>query len=320
MTRSYPIRRAMTAALLVSGIGAAQASDPDACAAPRFSDVGWTDITATTAVASELLGALGYQPDVSVLSVAITFRALEQGDTDVFLGNWMPLQEPIATPLITSGAIEVVAQNLTGARIGFAVPKASFDAGLRTYGDIAAFRDALSGEIYGIEPGSSANETITAMIADDRFGLKDFTLVESSEQAMLAQVSSRIRQDEAVLFFGWQPHPMNLNYEIAYLEDGQDAFGPDDGGATVQTVTRKGLGADCPNLGRFLRNLVFTVEMEDRLMSDILDKGMEPAAAARRWMAENPDTVTAWLDGVTTRDGEPGLPAITQGLDLAERP
>ena len=64
----------------------ATAADGSACAAPRFSDVGWTDITATTAVANELLTALGYSPDVSVLSVAITFRALEQGDTDVFLG------------------------------------------------------------------------------------------------------------------------------------------------------------------------------------------------------------------------------------------
>ncbi len=68
--------------------------DPASCAKPRFSDVGWTDITATTAVANELLTHLGYQPNVAVLSVAITFKALENGDRDIFLGNWMPLQEP----------------------------------------------------------------------------------------------------------------------------------------------------------------------------------------------------------------------------------
>ncbi|KHJ53738.1 glycine/betaine ABC transporter substrate-binding protein [Aureimonas altamirensis] len=292
----------------------AAAADGAACATPRFSDVGWTDITATTAVANELLTALGYSPDVSVLSVAITFRALEQGDTDIFLGNWMPLQEPIATPLIESGAIEVAAVNLTGARIGFAVPQSTYDAGLKTYADIDGFKDRLEGQIYGIEAGSSANETIQKMITDDTFGLGDFTLVESSEQAMLAQVSSRIRQDGDVLFFGWQPHPMNLNHDIAYLADGNDVFGPDDGGATVQTVTRKGLSTDCPNLGAFLSKLVFDVAMEDRLMSDIIDKGMQPDAAAVAWLQENPETLARWLDGVTTLDGQPGLAAVEASL------
>ena len=35
------------AALLLAG-GAAQAADPESCQTVRFSDVGWTDITATT--------------------------------------------------------------------------------------------------------------------------------------------------------------------------------------------------------------------------------------------------------------------------------
>ena len=59
---------------------------------------------------------------------------------------------------------------------------------LKTYSDIATFKDELDGKIYGIEAGSSANATISEMIASDKFGLKDFELVEWSEQAMLAQV------------------------------------------------------------------------------------------------------------------------------------
>ena len=59
------------------------AADPGSCAKPRLSDVGWTDITATTEIARQLLDGLGYKPEVSVLSVAITFKALENGDRDV---------------------------------------------------------------------------------------------------------------------------------------------------------------------------------------------------------------------------------------------
>ncbi|MDQ0348001.1 glycine betaine/proline transport system substrate-binding protein [Ancylobacter vacuolatus] len=303
----------MSATLLSSP---AFAVDPAACAKPRFSDVGWTDITATTAVADELLTHLGYKPDVAVLSVAITFKALENGDRDIFLGNWMPLQEPTQVPLVKAGKIDVVATNLDGARIGFATSKAAYDAGLKTYADIAKFKDKLQGKIYGIEAGSGANATISKMITEDTFGLKGFDLVESSEQAMLTQVGHRIKQGEPVVFFGWRPHPMNVNLPIEYLTKGNDVFGPKDGGASVLTLTRPGYVKDCPNVGKLLTNLVFDVAMEDRLMSDILDKGMQPEAAVTAWMKQNPATVETWLAGVTTLDGKPGAAAVKAGLGL----
>ncbi|WP_454683469.1 choline ABC transporter substrate-binding protein [Ancylobacter moscoviensis] len=313
------ISRSLVACLTLSATllsSAAFAKDPASCAKPRFSDVGWTDITATTAMASQLLTSLGYKPDVAILSVAITFKALENGDRDIFLGNWMPLQEPTQVPLVKAGKVEVVATNLKDARIGFATSKTAYDAGLKTYADIAKFKDQLGGKLYGIEAGSSANSTISKMIADNTFGLGGFTLVESSEQAMLAQVSQKIRQNEPVVFFGWQPHPMNVNVPMAYLKDGNDVFGPNDGGASVVTLVRPGYTKECPNVGRLLTNLTFDVATEDRLMSDILDKGMQPEAAAKAWMKENPAAVEKWLDGVTTFDGKPGLAAAKSGLGL----
>ncbi|MFC3631319.1 choline ABC transporter substrate-binding protein [Paracoccus angustae] len=292
------------------------AAEPDQCRNPSFSDVGWTDITATTSAASLVLEALGYDPEVQVLSVAVTFESLKQGDTDIFLGNWMPLQEPIQKPLVDAGEIEVVRPNLEGALIGFAVPAATYEAGLKTYGDIARFKDQLDGKIYGIESGSSANTTILETIANNGFDLGDFELVESSEQGMLAQVERAIRAEDDILFFGWRPHPMNVRYDIEYLTDGNNMFGPEDGAATVLTNTRKGLSADCPNLGKFLANLSFTVEAEDVMMSYILDEGMEGREAANRWLKDNPAVLEAWLDGVTTVDGEPGQAAAMAKLDL----
>jgi glycine betaine/proline transport system substrate-binding protein len=292
------------------------AGDPASCAKPRFSDVGWTDISATTAIANQLLQNLGYKPNVVILSVAVTFKSLENSDVDVFLGNWMPLQEPTQVPLVKAGKIEVAGTNLKDARIGFAVPKTAYDAGLKTYADIAKFKDQLGGKIYSIEAGSSANQTISKMIADNTFGLGGFTLVESSEQAMLSQVSHKIKQKEPVVFFGWRPHPMNINIPMAYLANGNDVFGPNDGGASVLTLTRAGYVKECPNVGRFLSNLVFDVAMEDRLMSDILDKNMQPDAAAKAWIKQNPAVLERWLDGVTTLDGKPGIAAVKSGLGM----
>ena len=304
---------ALSATLVSSAVFA---GDPASCAKPRFSDVGWTDITATTQTASQILKGLGYKPDITVLSVAITFKSLENGDIDVFLGNWMPLQEPTQAPLVKSGKIEVAGTNLEDARIGFATSKDAYDSGLKTYADIARFKAQLGGKIYGIEPGSGANATISKMIAGNTFDLGGFSLVEFSEQAMLAEVAHRIRQKQPVVFFGWQPHPMNVNLPMAYLQKGNDIFGPNDGGATVLTLTRPGYAKECPNVARLLSNLKFDSAMENRLMSDILDKGTDPAAAVSAWMKENPALLDKWLAGVTTLDGKPGPAAVKSALGL----
>ncbi|PZQ47525.1 MAG: glycine/betaine ABC transporter substrate-binding protein [Rhodovulum sulfidophilum] len=313
---AYRVFAAGLALSVALGALPARAADGEACAAPSFSDVGWTDISATTAVAGLVLRNLGYAPKVDILSVAVTYEAMPRGDVDIFLGNWMPLQEPTQKPLVDAGKIEVPRTNLTGAVIGFAVPKAAYDAGLRTYADIAKFADELDGKIYGIEAGSSANATISEMIESDKFGLKDFTLVESSEQAMLAQVKRAANAGKPIVFFGWRPHPMNVNLEMAYLTDGDDVFGPNDGAAEVLTNTRPGYAADCPNVGRFLGNLAFDVAAEDLMMSYILDEKMSADAAAEKWLKDNPGVLDAWLDGVTTLDGQPGLPAVRAGLGL----
>lgn len=313
--------RALTAGVFVAlaagqvPAGAAEA-EAETCATPRFSDVGWTDISATTAVATMILEQLGYEPSVDILSVAVTYEALPRGDIDIFLGNWMPLQEPTQKPLVEAGKIDVAQTNLEGAIIGFAVPKAAYDGGLKTYADIASFADDLDRKLYGIEAGSSANETISQMIADDKFGLGEFELVESSEQAMLAQVQRAARGDDPIVFFGWRPHPMNVNLEMEYLTDGDNVFGPNDGAATVLTNTRPGYTEECPNVGRFLENLVFSVEAEDLMMSYILDDGMSAPEAAEKWLSENPGAIDGWLTGVTTRDGEPGADAVRQGLGI----
>ena len=50
----------------------AQAADPAQCRLVRFADVGWTDITVTTAVTRQVLNDLGYRTQVKRLSVPDT--------------------------------------------------------------------------------------------------------------------------------------------------------------------------------------------------------------------------------------------------------
>ena len=299
------------AALLSTG---AFAADPESCKAVKFADVGWTDITATTATASVILTALGYEPNTQVLSVPVTYTSLSSKDIDVFLGNWMPTMEADIKPYLEAKTVETIVTNLEGAKYTLAVPKYTFDAGLKSFEDIAKFKDKLGNKIYGIEAGNDGNRLIQGMIDEGKFDLKGFELVESSEAGMLSAVQKAAGSKEDVVFLGWEPHPMNANIEMAYLDGGDDVFGPNFGGATVATNVRAGYATECPNVGTLLKNMVFSLKMENEIMGAILNDGKQPEDAAKAWLKANPDTLTPWLAGVTTVDGKPGLDAVNASL------
>ncbi|MET1079983.1 MAG: choline ABC transporter substrate-binding protein [Pseudomonas sp.] len=285
----------------------AQAAEPESCSTVRFADVGWTDITVTTAVTSAVLESLGYTAKTNLISVPVTYKSLENKDIDVFLGNWMPTMENDIKAYRDKGSVETVRANLEGAKYTLAVSDAAYQAGLKTFADIAKFADKLDGKIYGIEPGNDGNRLIQGMIDKNLFDLGKFKVVESSEAGMLSQVQRAERRDQWVVFLGWEPHPMNSRFKMHYLEGGDDVFGPNLGGATIYTNVRKGYVQECANVGKLLTNLVFTLDMENSLMDAVLNGNKKPAEAAAAWIKANPQALDAWLAGVTSRDGKPAL-------------
>ncbi|AVX05731.1 uncharacterized protein MXMO3_03225 [Maritalea myrionectae] len=307
------MKRTLTAVILTLSATSALANS---CETVTFSDVGWTDITATTAATTTVLEAMGYDTTTRVLSVPVTYVSLEEGDVDVFLGNWMPTMEADIAPYREKGTVDTVRANLQGAKYTLATNAAGAELGIKDFGSIAEHADALDETIYGIEPGNDGNRLILDMIAENAFGLKDFDVKESSEQGMLSQVARLTKKDEPIVFLGWAPHPMNANFELTYLAGGDDWFGENYGGATVYTNTRAGYVEECPNVGKLLQNLEFSLEMENEIMGAILNDGEEASDAAKAWLAANPSVLDGWLAGVTTQDGGEALPAVKSALGL----
>jgi glycine betaine/proline transport system substrate-binding protein len=307
---------ALLATSLLS-LSPALAADPETCATIRLSDPGWTDITSTNSIAATLLGALGYAPEVKTLSVPIGYQAMKDGQIDVFLGNWMPAQQPFRDDLDAAKAAEVIVENLPDAKFTLAVPTAqASELGVADFKDLDAHADAFDSKIYGIETGAPANQNLQKMIDAGDFGLGDWALVESGEQAMLAQVTRAEKSGDAIVFLAWAPHPMNTAHELTYLAGGDAYFGPNYGGAQVFTLARTGWAEACPNAATFFKNLVFTIDIENEMMGRILDDGESGPDAAAAWLKANPDALGPWLEGVTTFDGQPGLPAVQAALGL----
>ncbi len=286
------------------------AAEDASCKTVRLGAVGWTDVVATTAVANQLLQGLGYETTQTQASQQIIFAGIQKGQVDAFLGYWKPIMDDNIKPFLDAGAVKVADKpSLDDAVAVLAVPTYAAEQGIRTLADIARFKDQLDGKIYGIEAGSGANTAIQKMIDSNQFGIGEFKLVESSEAGMLAAVGRAVRNEKPVVFFGWKPHPMNLQMPITYLSGTEDVFGPNDGAATVSTVTSLDYAQRCANANRLLTSLRFTSEQEAELMQPIMER-QTPDKVAREWIAANPEVVAGWLEGVTSRDGKPAAQAL----------
>lgn len=299
--------------LLLSSAVQAAPVDAAACQTVRMSDPGWTDINATNAVAGVLLKGLGYQQEVKNLSVPVGFQGLKSGQVDVFLGNWLPAQQPVLAKY--ADGIDTLATNLPSAKFTLVVPDYVAAAGVKSFHDLTRYADRFEHKIYGIAAGSPANQNIAKLLKNPDFGLGDWSLVESSETGMLTQADRAIKQKKWIVFLGWEPHAMNTHYQLTYLADGDAYFGPNYGSATVNTLARKGWRTQCPNLAQFFTQLKFDVALENNIIKRILDEKQSAADAARAELKQHPQYLNQWLKGVTTRDGQSGLAAVNKILE-----
>jgi glycine betaine/proline transport system substrate-binding protein len=308
-------RIAIAAGLAVALTAAtARAGDPESCKVVRLADIGWTDVAATTAVTALILKHLGYQPKLAELTVPLTYQALKDKQVDAFLGNWMPTMEAERKPFVADKSVDVLGANLEGAKYTLAVPQYLYDKGLHDFSDIQKFGKELDWKIYGIEPGNEGNLHLLALIKENKDGLGKFQLVEGSEQSMLAELQRDYRKSKPIVFLGWEPHPMNRMFKLAYLAGGDDSFGPQYGAASVYTNVRGGYAGECANAARLLAQEKFTLAGEDEMMELITNRRMEPSRAAAAWLRGHRDVLAGWLDGVTTFDGKPGLAAVQAKL------
>ncbi|MDR6376889.1 choline ABC transporter substrate-binding protein [Paraburkholderia caledonica] len=302
--------------LLCAAASFASAAEPQSCMQVNMAGPGWTDIDATNAMTGVVLKALGYKQKVANLSVPITYQGLKKGQIDVFLGNWMPAQAPVVKPFEEEKSIVVVHPNLSNAKFTLAVPDYVAAAGVHSFADLAKNADKFDSRIYGIEPGAPANQNIKKMVDDKAFGLDNWKLVESSETGMLTQVERAVREKKWIVFLAWEPHVMNTKFKLTYLDGGDKYFGPNYGGATVNTVARNGYAQQCPNVDRLFKQLTFNVDIENGVITEVLEKKTSVDVAATEALKRHPELLKLWLDGVNTASGANGLQAVQTALGV----
>jgi glycine betaine/proline transport system substrate-binding protein len=306
------VRQARRAGFLAFSLmlTAAHAQDAQTCKQLRFADIGWTDLTVTNALATAMLRPLGYTTSPVRVSVPISFVGLQKKQVDESLGYWWPNEEAAIKPYVADKSIMVLpTPNLDGAMSSLAVPTYEAEAGLKSYKDLARYYDKLGGKIYGIESGSSANNGLRKLIASNAYGLGKFTLVESSEASMLAAVNRAVRMKQWIVFWGWQPHPMNEDIQMTYLQSDESSARA----ARVYTAVASDFMTRCPNAARLISNLQFSVPMESQLMGKV-SQGDDANRVALGYLKQHPEVVSRWTAGVKTFDGGDASKAVAASL------
>ncbi|WP_110651231.1 ABC transporter substrate-binding protein [Salinicola peritrichatus] len=279
----------------------------------RFGVPPWPGVTVKSEIAAQLLQAMGYQTQQNELAVGVILNGLASDDLEVYLGGWYPIEQEMIDPLVADHKVAKVAKNISDANSGLVVPEYVHEAGVDSVADLDRYRDRFDGEIQGIEAGTGINDAILAAIDADKAGLGNWQLRESSTSAMLAYADQKIADKEWVTFVGWEPHWMNVSYDLYYLKDADDS-GTADILSTVWTVVPADLESEDANLYRFLSQYRVDIDDQNDWVYQYSHEERPADEVASEWIRGHYDKVAQWLDGVTAKDGEPAIDAVKAEL------
>ena len=249
----------------------------------------WTDGLSTAYLLQNQLEEQGYTVKMQTLTEAAPlYTALSKGDVDIYPSAWPEV--PHAKYMETYGDdIEDLGAYYDNAKLTFAVPEYM---DITSIDELPGIADELGGKVIGIEPGAGlTGVTKDSVFPEYELG-KDFTLVESSTTAMLAELKKATDAQEPIVVTLWKPFWANSAFPVRDLEDPKGALGDPEG---LHFLATKGFADEHPEAAE----MIGSIKLDDDLYGDLEDKvvnqfgdGKEPEAI-KAWLQEHPDAIKA---------------------------
>ena len=309
------ISRRMAAASLVAAsalvLSACSSSVDDAasgsgdCGSWGIAMHAWNGYTASAQVVAEVARAQGCTITQTTLEEAgVTYDAMEAGSVDVIIedwggGRWQEWAD--------RGAIQEVGPNGNIGLIGMYVapwmvekyPDILDSANLNKYASL--FKTSDSGGKGAWYEGPPGYTTIgEKMIEANKLNFK--AINTGSETALIDAFTDGQKNKKAVLGYWYTPQYFNAQVELARINfpandwtDAAQASGLTDYPATplIKLASKKLMDSGSP-FATLFKNFQWSNEDQNGVAADI-EGGMDPAAAAQKWIDANPDKVKAWL-------------------------
>ena len=248
----------------------------------NLSYVEWDTEVASTNVVGEVLKQMGYDVTMTPLDNSIMWKSVSNGESDAMVSAWLPKTHGSQYAQYKD-QVEDLGANLTGAKVGLAVP-AYMDVN-----SIDELTDQAGKKIIGIEPGAGV-VTAAENTIKKYDNLKDWKVETSSSGAMTVALGQAIKKHEPIVVTGWTPHWMFAKYDLKYLEDPENGMGSEE---QIHTMVRKGLKEDQPEAYKVLDNFHWSEKDMEKVMLEI-NNGKDPQQAAKDWIKENQELVESW--------------------------
>ncbi|MBT2569824.1 glycine betaine ABC transporter substrate-binding protein [Planococcus sp. ISL-110] len=251
-----------------------------------ISQINWAENIAVTNMWKVILEEKGYDVKLNVLNMGVTMQALESGDIDASLEVWLPVQDANYLEEYQDTVNFSEATWYDNAKVGLIVP--SYVEEVNSVEDLNEHKDIFGSKIVGFDPGAGTMEVTEQLIKD--YDL-DFKLLQSSEAAMLAEISEAIKNEEPIVAPLWSPHWVFSKYDLKFLEDPQNTFG---GIEKIHHATRQGFEEDHPEVSEWLKNW----KMEDEQIGELIEyveSAEDPLAGATKWVEENEELIGEWV-------------------------
>lgn len=273
----------LVAAMVFSMVGCEPeevVDDVDVAESVEILFVEWDCATASTYVAKAVLEDMGYEVEVTPVAAAMMWSGLAAGDGDFISCAWLPGTHGEYYEEYGDDVVEI-ATHYEGARIGLVTP---------TYMDITSITevDDYVSDITGIDPGAGIMAATEDAI--DTYGLAA-GLIEGSDAAMTAELSTAIANDENIVVTGWTPHWKFAEWDLKFLEDPENAFGDEE---YIANVGRAGLQEDLAEVYEFLENFSWGDDEIGAVM-EMNAEDPDYEGNARKWIDENQDIVNTWI-------------------------
>jgi len=275
----------LTAATAVAAIGLAFGSAEAQNKKVKIAYVEWSDAIVATNILKEALASKGYDVTITPLAAAAMWQAVATGEADAMVAAWLPATHASYYGQLKD-KVDLIGPNVTGAKIGWAVPKYTE---LSSIEDLKTQGSLVENKVIGIDPGAGLMKASDKAIKEYALPVK---LVDGSDATMAAALKDAYDRKQNIVVTAWTPHWMFARWDMKYLDDPKNVFG---GEETVNTVARKDLKKDNPELYSILSKFKLSLDDEQKVMVWNEEKGAKPAETAQRWIKENPDKVKAWL-------------------------
>ncbi|GAA3167727.1 glycine betaine ABC transporter substrate-binding protein [Blastococcus jejuensis] len=249
----------------------------------------WTDGLSMAYLWQDVLEDRGYEVEFEEINdAAPLYAGLAGGDVDVYPSAWSEVTH--ADYMAEYGDdIEDLGAWYEGAKLTFAVPEYT---DIDSIADLAGNADMFDGRIVGIEPGAGLTRTTKESVMPTYGLTDDYTLVESSTTAMLAELQAAVDAQEDIVVTLWRPFWANSEFPVKDLEDPEGALGDSEG---LHNLARTGFSDECAEVADLMSSFELTDEQYGSLENLVVNEygeGQYPDAVDA-WFEENPEVAAA---------------------------